>query len=454
MGVDEAEAPGHDQSALSEDLLTSTETVGERLRRLRQERGFSQRDLSAPGISYAYISRIEAGMRRPSVKALRMLARKLGVTAEYLETGSQIDDTAARELRLADLELRLRLDGDVFSEELEAVLEDANAHADAPAAARARIALGFAASDRSDYADAIRYLEEALESELVTPSSRPDVYVTLGRSYAARGTPRRAVELFERGLAELSEVAPDDAGTRLRFSSYLSFALTDVGELQRARAVVSEALADSTDSADPYTRVRLYWSLGRLTLEQSHPQAALESFRRAVALLEATEDTLHLARAHLNCTQALIDADDLSAATMHVERAERLLGPRPSDDDLAVVRLMQAMCAARSGNYDDAERYGNEGLILAHNLPNEQGQIWWAIAEARAGSGEGSADDAFTNAIGLLAEHGTVREHTNLLRIYGRYLRDNSRESEALDVFERAAEIASNLQAERSIADR
>jgi transcriptional regulator with XRE-family HTH domain len=64
------------------------ETVGERIRRLREERDLSQRDLSEPGISYAYISRIEAGGRNPSEKALRALAVKFGVTALYLETGS------------------------------------------------------------------------------------------------------------------------------------------------------------------------------------------------------------------------------------------------------------------------------------------------------------------------------------------------------------------------------
>ncbi len=52
-----------------------TETVGERLNRLRRERGLSQRELAEPGVSYAYISRIEAGTRNPSVKALRKLAR-------------------------------------------------------------------------------------------------------------------------------------------------------------------------------------------------------------------------------------------------------------------------------------------------------------------------------------------------------------------------------------------
>src|SRR5215472_12719793 len=90
---------------------TGSETVGERLRRLRVEQGRSQRDLSAPGITYAYISRIEAGARTPSMKALRMLAKKLGVTPEYLETGSELGASELRELRLAEQELRLRLDG-------------------------------------------------------------------------------------------------------------------------------------------------------------------------------------------------------------------------------------------------------------------------------------------------------------------------------------------------------
>src|SRR5690242_21741960 len=114
---------------MAEQPRTGPETVGERLRRLRLARGLSQRDLSAPGVSYAYISRIEAGARRPSVKALRMLAQKLGVTAEYLETGSELATSEARELRLADIELRLRLEGDVALDELKEGLEDAVAYA-------------------------------------------------------------------------------------------------------------------------------------------------------------------------------------------------------------------------------------------------------------------------------------------------------------------------------------
>jgi transcriptional regulator with XRE-family HTH domain len=109
-----------------------TETIGQRLRRLRTERRFSQRELSSPGVSYAYISRIEAGTRQPSVKALRMLARKLGVSAEYLETGSELGAEEARELRLADAELKLRLGEDPAEAEsvLSEVLEEAISAAD------------------------------------------------------------------------------------------------------------------------------------------------------------------------------------------------------------------------------------------------------------------------------------------------------------------------------------
>src|SRR5438477_7614897 len=134
--VDARRAVGHDAS-VGEQPVPQPETVGERLRRLRLERGFSQRDLSAPGVSYAYISRIEAGARRPSVKALRMLAAKLGVTAEYLETGSDLDAFEARELQLADLELRQRLEGEAPIEELKAILAEAEAQADVSVAARA-----------------------------------------------------------------------------------------------------------------------------------------------------------------------------------------------------------------------------------------------------------------------------------------------------------------------------
>jgi transcriptional regulator with XRE-family HTH domain len=61
--------------------------VGKRIKRLRTLQNKSQRELACPGVSYAYISRIENGQRDPSYKALIKLADKLGTTAFYLATG-------------------------------------------------------------------------------------------------------------------------------------------------------------------------------------------------------------------------------------------------------------------------------------------------------------------------------------------------------------------------------
>jgi|SRR5436190_1197993 len=64
-------------------------TIGERIRQRRLELGLSQRDLAVPGVSYAYVSRIEANSRQPSTKTLRKLAPRLGVSVHWLETGRE-----------------------------------------------------------------------------------------------------------------------------------------------------------------------------------------------------------------------------------------------------------------------------------------------------------------------------------------------------------------------------
>src|SRR5919206_4136580 len=164
-----------------------TEPIGQRLRRLRLERRLSQRDLSSPGVSYAYISRIEAGARRPSVKALRQLARKLQVSPEYLETGSDLRDVDERELRLADAELALRLGqlSEETEQTLRELLEEATSAGDTKSGVRAKVALGLAAAGAGRNRDAIEHLEASTQS--LSPTRRPDVYEALGRCYAALG---------------------------------------------------------------------------------------------------------------------------------------------------------------------------------------------------------------------------------------------------------------------------
>src|SRR2546423_10009004 len=429
---------------------TGPESIGQRLRRLRLERQLSQRELASPGVSYAYISRIEAGARRPSVKALRQLARKLGVSVEYLETGSDLRDVDERELRLADSELELRLADDPSGalDVVRQILDDSTAAGDSASALRARVAIGLAEARAGNNAVAVERLETAIDSGLLDPCRRPDVYATLGQSYAALGQPQRAVDLFEDCLARVARESPEDTTTQVRFSTYLSYALSDMGELGRAERVLEAALAQADQVADAYTRVRLYWSLARLNEIRNQPAAALDYIRRAIALLEVTEDTLHLARAHLLCGTIMISQGKAQEAGAQFTAAERMFGPKPDPLDLSNLRSDQAKRAVLLQHPDEAERLAREALeVLGDDHPAERGVALAILAEALAEQEKPEADQTFKHAVQLIEEHGRQNEKADTYRSWAHYLRKAGRESEALDGLYRAAQLSSSPQA-------
>jgi transcriptional regulator with XRE-family HTH domain len=423
------------------------ETIGQRLRRLRHERGMSQRELAGPGVSYAYISRIEAGARRPSVKALRMLARKLGVSADYLETGSEIREIDERELQIADAELELRLaeNTDQAEVKLEQLRTEALAAGDTVAASRANIALGLAAAHGGRNNDAIERLEAGLELSPVSPSARPDVFATLGHAYASSGHPKKAVELFEHCLDEVASDAPEDFSAQVRFTTYLSYSLTDLGDLHRAEEVLDDALGKAGELADAYSRVRLYWSVARLNEVGGRPAAALDYIRRAIALLDVTDDTLHLARAHLLCGSIMLSQGRADEAGKHHELAEKLLGPDAEPVDLSGLYADQARRATALDDAETAVRKAEAAVaaVAGDEYPHEKGRGFWALAEARSLAGDtDGADQAFREATLLLEAHGHRREYVDAYRAWGKFLRRAGREEHALEVLERATDLA------------
>jgi transcriptional regulator with XRE-family HTH domain len=423
------------------------ETVGARLRRLRHERGLSQRQLASPGVSYAYISRIEAEARRPSVKALRRLAPKLGVSVEYLETGSELREPEQRELELAEAELALRLAGasDEVEQKLRRLLAEAEAAADRQSAALARVALGFAASERGQPAEAVALLERATGSGWLSPLERPDVYLTLGRAYASSGEAEKAARLFADCLEQVRSRELEEGGAaELRFAAYLSFALGDLGELERAEAVLGELSERVEETDDPLTRVRFYRSLGRLAALEEKPALALDYFRRAIALLRASDDSLHLARAHLSCAWTLNSAERAEEAGPHLSAAERLFGPKPEPQDLAYLRTEQAKQALQLGQTEAAAARAREALaVLGTNDPAERGSALVTLAEALAASENerAEADIAFEQGTRLLEQQRRWRECAQALRAWARLLRGENRETEAYELLEHAAEL-------------
>jgi tetratricopeptide (TPR) repeat protein len=429
---------------------SATESVGARLKRLRLQRGFSQRDLSSPGVSYAYISRIEAGARTPSVKALRKLAQKLGVSVEYLETGKDIRDVDDRELRLADAELELRLAENTAEAErkLSELLDEAVGAGDFVSATRARLALGLVAASRGNHLDAVERLEGVLETAEISPTSRPDVYATLGQSFASLGAPERAVRLFERCLAELAK--PENAATHIWFATLLSYALTDAGEYERAREVVREALTGAEIDVDPYSRMRLYWSKARLAAIEGRSAEALESIREAIALLKTTDDSLHLARAYLMSAGIEASEGDADTARLHLDNAKRLLGPASQPVDRAMLLIGRSRVAALEGDGDKAVEHARAAIdILGTTHASEQGAAVWALARGLGLQADvEAAIDTYRRAVDVLSVHGQRHDAGTAALEWSALLREHGRADEAEPILRRAYDLGVDAEAQ------
>lgn len=421
-----------------ETLSPTGETIGQRLKRLRLERGLSQRELAAPGVSYAYISRIEAGTRQPSVKALRKLAAKLGVTADYLETGSELDAGAARELRLSDFELAVRLgERNGVEEGLRDVLAAAIGAADPATTFRARVAIAAMREEAGDLAGAIELLEAAVADELADPVEHVDVYSQLGRAYHQAGQTAQAVKLFEKCV----EQASDHPAAEARYAVLLSYALIDTGDVARAESVVRQALERAGDTDDPYMRVRLYWSMSRVADAEGRPAVALTNIRKAIALLEMTEDALNLGRAHVVAAGLLVERDKPDEATTHLDHAERLFGVMPSALDLAEVKIQRSRIGLLKNDCAAAVRFAREALEI-DSTPADRGFSLAALADGLALDGAGDeANDAYREAVEILERESRWRAAANTARAWGHMLRASGREADALDVLDRAAEL-------------
>src|SRR4029077_5442696 len=63
------------------------ETLGQRIRRLRHDRGMSLAKVSGGDFSRAFLNQVELGRSQPSTRVLRVIAGRLGTEVDYLLEG-------------------------------------------------------------------------------------------------------------------------------------------------------------------------------------------------------------------------------------------------------------------------------------------------------------------------------------------------------------------------------
>jgi len=417
--------------------VAPAETIGQRLKRLRSERGLNQSEIAGPGVGSAYVSRIEDGERTPSLAALRQLATKLGVTLEQLETGREIPLALEREYQLASAELALALGGEHAAAE-RTLRRLAGADARDPIYARAHAALGLHAAQRGEHEQAIEQLEAATMGG-IRPRERPDLYETLASCYLATGAGARAVALLERCVA----VTASDSLLQIRYRSHLGLALDTSGDAQRARALLVEGAELAEGHALPRTRVLHHRALAHAAWTERTPELALAHARRALALLETLDDARQLARAQLTCAR-LHNLDQHSRQALRsLERAERLCEQTADRRQLGLVRAEQAKALAALGAGEDALRHAGEASMLLADEPSDAALAEHALALAQAAAADiDNADHSFRHATQAYEEQRRWREAAAVAHDWGGALRQARRPEQALDAFGRAALFA------------
>lgn len=227
--------------------------VGERVRNLRLTRRLSQAQLAGHDLSDSYISLIESGKRTPTPTVLRLLAERLGCTAEYLADGIEPEQRAHLEVRERHAQLALRNgDPEPALAEFEDVIDRSD---DAELTQRARWGRATALEELGRIEAAIGAFEELRELSERDPgrTSRLPAVIALARCYHSVGDLGQAIALGERALTLLHDLGLGTGPEHAEAGRVLLLAYMDRSDIDRARRLGRQVLsAPSTPVSEAY----------------------------------------------------------------------------------------------------------------------------------------------------------------------------------------------------------
>ncbi|MDQ2902150.1 MAG: tetratricopeptide repeat protein [Ktedonobacteraceae bacterium] len=395
--------------------------VGTNIREVRTKLGLTQAQLAAPEFSISYISAIERGKIRPSLKALSILARRLDVPLTFLLEGTPAGAAEARAVGYspADSGPDQRIEVDLLhanvlvqqheykqAEQVLAPIQPERITTDQ--VYRLYLLRGLIHLGEGEYQEAVVDLRaavsqgEALNDLEYTERARN----LLGRAYFLLYNYTLALENHLRCNTVIENGQMNDPVFALDVFSNLANDYFRHGDPEKAIDFYNRALKtldginrDSKSFAQKYMEIsQRYKTAGKLSM-------AREYALRSLAIYEMRDEQRVVGLTHQRLGKTLEKQDDLDGAEKEYRQAIEI--ERELNDEVAasICHTSLAELLLKREQPDEAEKEAQEALTFARSSqdPQTQGQALIALAQIRHQAGDfKAADDLFTQALEML----------------------------------------------------
>jgi len=394
----------------------------------------SQENLAQPEFTKSYVSAVERGKARPSLKALELMSRRLGIPMSELlaitpaQTGEQ--DRATREAALAyqldqanvlinthqaDEALRLLNGAEQEYQDVLGEFSTETRYRFYRLRALAYLHLAEPASARQELNTA-QHLAEQLEQGR-EESER--IRNLTGAAFYQQGMPRLALEQHLLGLEAIHAGTVKDLNLRLSIYTNLANDYAALDDTEQALAIYqeAEALLDNVGSLE--RQAATYWDLSQGYQAAGDLAQARQYACTALSLYEASDNLVTTAQMSLDLAAIRVQQREYEEAERLLERAQTLLTPTGHQLLLSSVHEHYADLELQRGQVDQAEAYAQQSLKLGEAALKPKGGSTVTrtraartsaralrisgLAEERRGNLK-AADAAFERALALLAD--------------------------------------------------
>lgn len=412
--------------------------LGQRVREARKELGMSQATLAGDELTKGFISQLESGQVRPSIRSLQIIATRLGKPLDYFLG----DEPLAAGKRLAFH--RLAADAAVERADWLAAREHVNAalagFPDAPDRAQLLQVLARTEIAEGRFEQAFDLVDQALALE-PAPLTVAQLLYERGRAYSECGTLVAATEAFEscRDVIERNEIIDPRLRARLMIALGTMYRRLD----RTTKAIVSyqSALSTASRSSELAMAARGYMGIAATHYDSGELDAAIANYRRALELFQRVSDIDFELNALQSIATVQLESGDLAHAEASARRALGRAIEVGNDHWAAVAEVILSRIELRQGRGDEALRLAMhaDGVLAATNDRVQRADALGAVAAAHEERGDhAAADEAYHRSIDLYTAAGDVADRSGMAAEYARVLRARGEIDAAFEMLELA----------------